>query len=165
MNPDGSQKWKCGIGEGTALNPSIASDGTIYVGWDKIYAINSDGSNKWSFNPGTERHIFTSSPAISADGTIYFGTNIGEAAGGEIIAVNPDGTERWRKKIANYWVDSSPSIAEDGTVYIGSAHSMGIGYLHAFGPQETNEPPTSPEITGTTSGKTGNSYNLSLIHI
>jgi len=38
-----------------------------------------------------------------------------------------------------------------------------LGYLHAFGPQETNEPPTSPEITGTTSGKTGNSYNYGFV--
>jgi len=164
VNPDGTQKWKCYIGYGIATNPSIGSDGTIYVGGGKLYAIHSNGMQSWSFDIGEDAHIDSSSPAISADGTIYIGTNIGGPSdGGEIIAVNPDGTERWRKKIANKWIDSSPSIGEDGTLYIGSAYNMGIGYLHAFGPQETNEPPTSPEITGTTSGKTGNSYDYGFV--
>jgi len=85
---------------------------------------------------GDDRHVDASSPAICADGIIYFGTNIGDGAGGEIIALNPDGTERWRKMIANDWVESSPSIGEDGTVYIGSSSSSpggnSYGYLHAF---------------------------------
>jgi hypothetical protein len=95
-----------------------------------------------------------SSPAISADGTIYVGVEIGNMDGGEIIAVNPDGTERWRKKIGS-WVDSSPCIAEDGTVYIGSS---GRGYLHAFGPVESNEPPGTPTISGETNGWAGKKY-------
>jgi len=161
INLDGTKKWEYSVGPGTETNPSIANDGTIYVGSDKLYAINPDGTTKWSFNPGYERFII-SSPAISADGTIYFGTNIGEAAGGEIIAVNPDGTEKWRKQIANKWVDSSPSIGEDGTVYIGSAYDMGKGYLHAFGPQETNTAPAPPIIEGPHNGITGESYDFRL---
>ena len=154
--PNGTLKWKCKIGYGTAVNPSIANDGTIYSESDnKLYAIYPNGTSKWSFDLGPKRHIMGSSPAISADGTIYVGTNIGETSGGEIIAVNPNGTERWRKKIADKWVDSSPCIAEDGTVYIGSADDMGRGYLHAFGPQETNEPPGTPTITGPLKGKAG----------
>ena len=105
---NGTMKWKCDIWYGTNTNPSIASDGTIYVGSDKLYAIYPNGTTKWSFDMGPERHIHQSSPAISADGTIYVGTNIGEISGGEIIAVNPDGTERWRERIANKWVESSP---------------------------------------------------------
>jgi outer membrane protein assembly factor BamB len=153
--PDGTMKWKCGVGYGTATNPSIASDGTVYVGGNNLYAVYPNGTMKWSFDMGGNRHIDASSPAISNDGTIYVGTNIGNVEGGEIIAVNPDGTERWRKKIANKWVESSPCIAEDGTVYIGSADDMGRGYLHAFGPQETNDPPGTPTITGPLKGKAG----------
>ena len=157
---NGSMKWKCKIGQGTALNPSIANDGTIYVGCQRLYAVNPDGTIKWSSDMGGNRHIDSSSPAIAEDGTIYFGTNIGNGDGGEIIAVNPDGTEHWRKKIANKWVESSPSIAEDGTVYIGSSYAMSKGYLHAFGPQETNEPPTAPIITGPTEGKVDTEYDF-----
>ena len=130
---NGTEKWRCKVGSGTETNPSIAEDGTIYVGDDKLYALYPNGTMRWSFNLGPNRYIHQSSPAISSEGTIYVGVCIGETSGGEIIAVNPDGTERWRKKIAQKWVESSPSIAEDGTVYIGSSYDMSGGYLHAFG--------------------------------
>jgi outer membrane protein assembly factor BamB len=157
LYPNGTMKWKCPIGYGTALNPSIASDGTIYVGWDRLYAVYPNGTIKWIFNMGEDRHIDTSSPAISADGTVYFGTNIGDAGGGEIIAVNSNGTEKWRKMIADEWVDSSPAIAEDGTIYIGSLSVFG-GYLHAFGSVESNAPPEAPTILGESNGKVGVKY-------
>jgi outer membrane protein assembly factor BamB len=153
---NGTMKWKCKVGYGTETNPSIASDGTIYVGGDKLWAIYPNGTKRWTFDLGEGRHIHKSCPAISADGTIYVGTNINSVDGGDIIAVNPDGTEKWRKKICNEWCDSSPCIAEDGTVYIGSSDYG--GYLHAFGPVETNEPPDKPAITGETKGKTGENY-------
>jgi len=57
--------------------------------------------------------------------------------GGDIIALNPDGTEKWRVRIATDVVTSSPCISEDGTIYVGSAndlyHPGAEGYLHAFG--------------------------------
>jgi len=155
---NGTMRWKYPVGPGTETNPSIGSDGAIYVGSDRLYAVYSDGTKKWSFNPGADRFIGSSSPAISADGTIYIGVEIGQMGGGEIIAVNPEGTEKWRKKVANDWVDSSPSIAEDGTVYIGSSYEMSRGYLHAFGSVESNSPPGAPSISGTTNGKVGVDY-------
>jgi len=153
---NGTVKWRCKIGAGSKINPSIASDGTIYVGANKLFAIYPNGTRRWSFDLGNERHIAWSSPAISAEGTIYVGTNIGEVSGGDIIAINPDGTERWRKKICNEWCDSSPCIAKDGTVYIGSQDNG--GYLHAFGPVESNEPPKLISISGKTNGEVGESY-------
>jgi len=155
---NGSMKWKCKVGAGTETNPSIASDGTIYVGGQKLYAIYPDGTLKWSFDLGPERYILKSSPAISVDGTIYTGVKISDGDGGEIIAVNPDGTEKWRKKIAKFRVESSPCIGEDGTVYIGSSFDDGKGYLHAFGKVDSNVPPETPTITGTTNGTAGEEY-------
>ena len=159
LYPDGSPKWKYKLKYGTETNPSIGPDGTIYVGDDKLYAVNQDGTLKWTFDLGLDRHIHQSSPAISADGTIFVGTIIGEGAGGEIIAINSDGTEKWRSyKIADEWVQSSPSIGEDGTVYIGSSSLVdgnSFGFLHAFGAGEPNNPPDKPTITGPTSGKAG----------
>jgi outer membrane protein assembly factor BamB len=131
VNPDGTLKWKHNVGDEIATNPSIAEDGTIYGCGNKIWAINPNGTRKWTFNMGNNRHVDASSPAISADGTIYFGTNIGSGEGGEIIALNSDGTEKWRKRIAGLWVESSPSIGKDGTVYIGSSFDE-KGYLYAF---------------------------------
>ena len=135
VNPDGTMRWKHYVGDEIATNPSIAEDGTIYGCGKKIWAINPNGTRKWTFNMGNDVRVDASSPAISADGTIYFGTNKGEMDGGHFIALNPDGTERFRKKIANLWVESSPSIGNDGTVYIGSSSSEGgdsYGYLYAF---------------------------------
>jgi outer membrane protein assembly factor BamB len=156
---NGTVKWKCNI-KVSCANPSIDSNGCIYVGGDeKLYAIYPNGSVKWSCFLGNERWVGPSAPAISADGTIYVGTNIGSGVeGGDIIAINPNGTIRWRKKIAKEWVDSSPSIAEDGTVYIGSAYMPGRGYLHAFGSQESNSPPDAPTISGETNGEPGKEY-------
>ncbi len=154
---NGTMKWKCKVGYGTETNPSIANDGTIYIGGEKLYAIYPNGTMKWSFDLGSGRHIHKSSPAISADGTIYVGTNIGQVSGGDIIAVNPDGTERWRKLLSDEWVDSSPCIGEDGTVYIGS-QCLGRGYIHAFGAVESNSPPETPSISGKINGKVREDY-------
>ncbi|EMR74563.1 WD40-like repeat-containing protein [Thermoplasmatales archaeon SCGC AB-540-F20] len=156
---NGTLKWKCKVGYGTATNPSIANDGTIYIGGQKLYAIYPNGAMKWTFNLGEDRGIGFSSPAISYDGTIYVGTSIDSVDGSDIIAVNPDGTEKWRKWIStNGWIDSSPCIGQDGTVYIGSQYDIARGYLHAFGPVESNSPPSVPTITGTTWGKTGHEF-------
>jgi outer membrane protein assembly factor BamB len=155
---NGTMKWKCKVGYGTYTNPSIASDGTIYIGGQKLYAIYPNGTMKWSFDLGSEIHIAQSSSAISADGTIYVGTQIGSVSGGDIIAINPDGTEKWRKKLVdNEWIRSSPCIGEDGTVYIGSQREES-GYLHAFGPVESNSPPETPTISGETNGEAGKGY-------
>ena len=159
---NGTMKWKYKTGGWISSSPSIGSDGTIYVGSDKLYAIYPNGFLKWSFEFGSEiRFIRYSSPAISADGTIYVGVNLGydgNSNGGEIIAVNSDGTEKWRKKIAEVRADSSPCIGEDGTVYIGSTYNQGKGYLHAFGSVDSNAPPDTPMISGTINGKAREKY-------
>jgi outer membrane protein assembly factor BamB len=162
LESDGSLKWKSpGIGGET--NPSIGPDGTIYIGNNGLFAVNpDDGSRKWKFDLGPNQDIFQSSPAVSADGTIYVGTHIGETSGGNIIAINHDGTERWRHRIAGEWVDSSPCIGENGIVYIGSSfddQGNDYGYLYAFGHGEVNNPPNTPLITGPNSGKTGEIYD------
>ena len=167
VNPDGTLKWKTNVGAGTS--PTIGQDGTIYAGYSKLYALNPiDGSVKWIFNPGSDRCIRGATPCNSVDGTIYFGTWIGESGGGEIIAINSNGVEKWRKKIANDWVDSAPVISEDGTIYICStSHEVKnwqgyvreIGYIHAFGPIESNNPPEIPTITGETNGEARQVYH------
>jgi len=162
LHPDnGTIKWKCKVGEGTETNPSIAEDGTIYVGGDKLWAIYPNGTKKWSFDLGDGRHVHKSCPAISSEGTVYVGTNIGSTSGGDIIAINPNGTEKWRKRICYEWCDSSPCIGKDGTIYIGS-QCEGHGYLHAFGPVESNSPPEPPTISGKTYGKIGEEYEYKL---
>jgi len=121
VNPNGTLKWKTYLGQ-AGTSPTIGFDGTIYCGYRDLYAINPwNGSVKWVYDvPGT---VEGGTPCSSIDGTIYLGT----WEGGYLIAVNPDGTERWKKSIGG--TDSPPAISADGTVYIGS----GGRWLYAFG--------------------------------
>jgi outer membrane protein assembly factor BamB len=159
---NGTGKWKTNVGAGTS--PTIGQDGTIYCGYNRLHAVNPDGTIKWSFNPGEDRAIRGATPCNSDDGFIYFGTHIGETDGGELISVNPDGTERWRIEIATVWTDSAPAIGEDGTVYIGSwdrGPPHGWGWLHAIGPYDPDAP-TAPVINGETNGDAGEEYQYTV---
>ncbi len=144
INPDGTKKWEKYFGSTMYNSASIGNDGTIYAATDTLYALNpSNGSIKWYFNIHGAAY---SSPAIGSDGTIYLGN------GNYIIAVNPDGTERWSKKIANHCAKSSPCIGSNGEIYIGSSSDLipdgSIGYLHCFAPQNNNHPPETPYVDG-----------------
>jgi outer membrane protein assembly factor BamB len=127
VNPGGSFKWKTDVGAGTS--PTIGQDGTIYCGYTKLFAINpTNGSVKWTFDVGGT--IRGGTPCNSVDGTIYVGTS----DGGELIAINSDGTLKWQKDIGK--CESAPAISENGTVYVGSGRMDGgyaRGYLYAFG--------------------------------
>lgn len=51
------------------------------------------------------------SPVVDSAGTIYLAS-----AEGQLIAVDPDGTERWRRSYGNPII-APPAIAEDGSIY------------------------------------------------
>jgi outer membrane protein assembly factor BamB len=114
---DGSPRWAGPFTTGGYIlsSPAVAPDGTIYFGTQdkKLYAINPNGSLKWTFTAGD---WIDSTPAIGADGTIYFG-----CWDGNLYAVTPQGTEKWRYStgVGNY-IYSSPALGVDGTVYFGA---------------------------------------------
>ena len=139
---------------GAGTSPTIGKDGTIFCGWDKLYAVNPDGTVKWKYDPGSHNVIEGGTPCISADGTIYFGTRREPYNGGEIIAVDSNGAEKWRKRICNVWCWFAPVISEDGTVYIGSSTDefdgegyISVGYLYAFNVKDPDAP-SDPIISG-----------------
>jgi len=161
LYPNGTMKWKFLMYSSISGSPSIGTDGTIYACSSNLYAINPNGTLIWEFDFGPNRWVGGSCPVISADGTIFVGVRYSDGVGGELIAVNSDGTERWRsERLCNRWIDSSPCIGADGTVYIGSStfKSNYIGYLHAFGSVDSNEPPDTPTISGTLNGKARETY-------
>ncbi len=95
-------------------SPAIGPDGTIYVSsYDhKIYALNSDGTERWEFETGA---AIVSSPALAADHTIYVGSD-----DGTLYALRTrDGKPRWSFVTGNH-VCSSPAIGPDGTIYVGT---------------------------------------------
>jgi outer membrane protein assembly factor BamB len=110
--------------DGDASSPVVGSDGTIYVGsWnDKLYAINPDGTCKWS------KEMYGSvetAPALDSSGVIYVGDR-----DGVVYAIYPNGTVKW----SNYYVVeayTSPTIGTDGTIYIGADFTNEIPYLLA----------------------------------
>ena len=113
----GVEKWNFTTGNWIFWSsPAIDSDGTIYVGSSdhKLYAINPNGTEKWSFNTA---HDIYSSPAIGSDGTIYVGSRIGN-----LYAINPDGTGKRSFVVGETF--SSPAICSDGTIYIGSVNKL-----------------------------------------
>ena len=165
LYPNGTLRWKTEIWYGSDTNPSIGSDGTIYIcSASRLFAINPvNGEIDWEFDLGGS--VMHSSSAICADGIIYTGIEIGDRDGGELVAVNPDGTERWRERISNRWVDSSPCIGSDGTIYINSARYEPRGCsLHAFGTSNPNAP-EAPSIDGETNGEAGVEYEYTFTTI
>ena len=113
FNPDGTLKWAFHPLDGVGgTSPSIGVDGTIYVGSGdgNVYAINPNGTQKWSFPIGVSAN---SSPAIGADGTIYVGSS-----DGNVYAINPDVTQKWVFSTGRHLL--SPAIGPDGTLYVNS---------------------------------------------
>ena len=80
----------------------------------------------WKYRCGDE---IDSGPAISSDGTIYVGSD-----DGNLYAINPNGTLKWKYKTeGGAPVVSSPAIGSDGTIYVGSDD----GNLYAINPRGT----------------------------
>ncbi len=70
----------------------------------------TNGSLRWQYTSGGRTF---SSPVVGPGGIIYFGSSSG------VVAINPNGTLRWRNWTGNYstaW--SAPAIGADGTLYI-----------------------------------------------
>ncbi len=66
--------WSFKTDDVTPTCPTIAPDGTIYIGShdNYLYSINKDGKMNWRFKTGDFVH---GSPALDSDGNIYFFTD------------------------------------------------------------------------------------------
>ncbi|AGB01803.1 PKD domain-containing protein [Methanoregula formicica] len=131
---DATVKWIYPApGNFTYSSPVIGPDGTIYIpnyGDKNLYAINPDGSVKWTYYSGGNLYY---SPAIGSDGTIYFGdyTNY------NLTALNPDGTRKWNFTTGGS-VQASPAIGPDGTIYVPGYSSNKLYALNPDGTEKWN---------------------------
>ena len=128
ISSEGDILWKYNINPGkltidVGLSvPAIGPDGTIYAGGDKLYAINQDGSLKWTFS-GLWPEAIRNAPAIGKGGIVYFVYhNV------PLTALNPeDGSVKWSLALGeDDHCFSSPAIGTGGNIYV--ATQPGIIY-------------------------------------
>jgi len=143
-------------------SPSLDKNGNLYFGvWDsRVTSVAPNGAIRWVFPLRDRDRVWGSTAAISDDDTLYIGNciDMDMNGGGEIIALDLNGTLKWRKTLCDSSLYSSPVIAADGTVYICASNDgspEAWGYLHAFGPVENNRPPEAPTIDGPLKGTVG----------
>lgn len=112
VTPAGTTAWTSTVDTGYYVNPAIATDGTIIMGGKQLTALNPDGSIFWQHPARTAagKNPKYLSPAIADDGTIY----AGQIAYTNLVALNPDGTERWARPD----LEGTPAVGPDGTVYV-----------------------------------------------
>ncbi|MFH1109608.1 MAG: PQQ-binding-like beta-propeller repeat protein [Planctomycetota bacterium] len=101
--------------------PAIAPDGTIYfhLAPNRLIALSPDGTERWNRRlVGVQNDINAASPAVGADGAVYLATKSQGIPGNEatLVAVAPNGVERWRFTGAPTARAISPTIDGEGTI-------------------------------------------------
>jgi len=104
-------KWYKELGRPVDGSPTVARDGSIYVGCDdgSLYALTPEGEVKWGYAVGEP---VKGCPAIAEDGTIYV---CGSDFGLHLHALKPDGSPKWRTddQLSYHF---SPVISPDGSI-------------------------------------------------
>lgn len=106
---------------------SLSKDGTIYFGSSK-----DNGYFGYDYSTGTQKFVYQNelggtalkgnSYTIGADGTIYTVAEL--KSGGAVIALNPDGTEKWVYKTPGSIVNGGVAIGADGTLYANGGKAL-----------------------------------------
>ena len=130
----GGELWRRALGvSGTPVQigyaaPAIGVDGSVFVAADSLYALNPDGSIRWTrLGTGEE---FRATPVIAPDGTVYFVShNI------PLTALDPvSGDIRWQIALGPQDHVVAPlSLGGDGTIYAADAGCV----LYAVAPSGT----------------------------
>ncbi len=155
FNQDGTVKWKFKPDPDAGIegSPTIADDGTIYIGTKngKFYALNPDGTQKWVFQAGDDISV---TAAIASDGTILFGS-----WNGIFYALDKEGKEKWHFQTPEGFeaLSSSPAIGADGTIYFGSTQN-GFYALNSDGSEKWHITTPNDVISSPAIGADGTIY-------
>jgi outer membrane protein assembly factor BamB len=109
--PNGTIKWEYYLGYSIVAS-SLDAEGNIYFTaqhCDYLYCLYPNGTLRWTFETIQE---ISDAPLIGDDGTIY------TVPIDNLIAINPNGTEKWR--IPSNGAGRSPALAPDGTIVYSS---------------------------------------------
>lgn len=93
----------------------------------------SAGADKWIYNTnlGGASEAFvgalrSATATIGTDGTVYIvADQVSGEGGGAIIALNPDGTEKWKHITVGAVPDGGVVLGTDGTIYANGGKSAG----------------------------------------
>jgi hypothetical protein len=131
FDANGSFRWAQPGNFGNHVSPALGEDEAMYsLGAHDLAKISSSGTSLWfahTFGGNT-----SPSPVVADDGTIY-----GASFGARLVAINPDGTQKWvfdtDELSRGNWVHSAnPVLASDGTIYFAVE-----GHLYAINPDGT----------------------------
>ena len=125
-------KWTYTTSKSIPGSPAIGADGTIYIGSTdrKLYAINPDGTLKWTFTTSNSYGKIEGSPTIGIDGTIYIADS-----SGSLYAINPDGTQKWNYTPSSSSIYGGIAIGVDGTIYFVDSNKK----IYALNPDGTKK--------------------------
>lgn len=119
LNPDGSVRWNY-VGGGYLSNPpsiAISGDGTIFVGFYGMHALDPGGKLIWKTSTANSIGIYPGAAAVDEAGTIYFGTSdrkvFAYCASGQLLWSYDGGADC-----------AGPAIVEDGGLVFSSGSSV-----------------------------------------
>ncbi|MGD9087821.1 MAG: PQQ-binding-like beta-propeller repeat protein, partial [Desulfobacterales bacterium] len=156
--------WPFNAGATISLGrPAIGSDGTIIFSGTvilsaitNVYALNPDGSQKWTTGlgagSGAKNDYMPSVDTVAGFGFVYT-----DVPGNAVAALNPaNGNEVWRVGVRSD-IDSTPVVGPDGTIFLGTddaqalfaitpgAFSGSIKWEFTTGNEVDNIPALSPD--------------------
>jgi outer membrane protein assembly factor BamB len=110
----GSVKWTAAVSGFSYAAPTVAPDGTVYLGTDGglLYAFNPDGSTQWTFTAPVAGEEIYSAAAIDGSGNLYF-----NSLSGNVYSIDRSANLRWTYSSGD-GLTSAPALA-NGAVYFG----------------------------------------------
>lgn len=147
---------------GSAGQPALGIDGTIYVGSKasknkRLYAINPDMTFEWVFGPLFVEADISAFAIVGADGVVYAGMG-----NGAIYALRPDGTVVWTYQTGNAIIshaalsgDATPAAGGTAILYQGSQDWKLYGISSPRGSVAGNHAPVAQAGPATMSGTVG----------
>ncbi len=140
--PDGTRNWECRFDAPVGTPPAVAPDGTVYVGvrgprrgW---CAVAPDGKLKWVYPAQFHEQA---AATVGADGTVYadasgFRDRREPARDSNLVALRPDGTERWRVPLGVSHQGVQPIVNANGDIFIRTGserqdYTLGATWLYA----------------------------------
>ena len=113
VRPDGAVRFRLKLPRKIYASPTIAEDGTIYVGAQdhRLYAVTPEGNVRWSRDLGGDVDC---APALGDDGSVY-----GAGDRGDVVAFDAQGNERWRTAVGGF-VRGGLTVSRAGAILVGT---------------------------------------------